>query len=67
MLFRVLLGAEMAAVDIDAIVSLMGGVYCGQDGYLARRDSCFHHNSGLVGLFGDFESVVLVALSASFY
>ena len=44
-LFRMLLGAEIAAVDVDTIMALMGGVYCRQDGYLVRRDSCFHHNS----------------------
>ena len=45
-LFRMLLGADTAVVGVDAIVALMGGVYCRQDGYLVRRDSCFHHNSG---------------------
>ena len=45
-LFRMLLGAETAVVDVDAVVALMGGVYCRQDGYPVRRDSCFHHNSG---------------------
>ena len=33
-LFRMLLGAEMVVVvDIDAVVVLMGVVYCGQDGH----------------------------------
>ena len=45
-LFRMLLGAETAVVDVDAIVAPMGRVHCRQDGYLVRRDSCFHHNSG---------------------
>ena len=31
-LFRMLPGVEMVVVDIDAIVALMGVVYCGQDG-----------------------------------
>ena len=31
-LFRMLPGVEMV-VDIDAVVALMGVVYCGQDGY----------------------------------
>ena len=45
-LFRMLPGAETAVVGVDTVVALMGGVYCRQDGYLVRRDSCFHHNSG---------------------
>ena len=32
-LFQMLPGAEMVVVDIDAVVALMGVVYCGQDGY----------------------------------
>ena len=35
----------VVVVDVDAVVALMGVVYCGQDGYLVRRDSCFHHDS----------------------
>ena len=42
-LFRILPGAETVVVDVDAVVALMGVVYCG---YLVRRDSCFRHNSG---------------------
>ena len=45
-LFRMLPGAETAVVDVDAVMALMGGVYCRQDGYLLRQGSCFHHNSG---------------------
>ena len=45
-LFRMLLGAETVLVGVDAVVALMGVVYCGQDGYLVRRDSCSRHNSG---------------------
>ena len=41
-LFKLLPGRETVAVDVDAIVALMGIVYCGQDGYLVRRDSCFY-------------------------
>ena len=41
-LFKLLPGRETVAVDVDAIVALMGNVYCGQDGYLVRRDSCFY-------------------------
>ena len=44
-LFRMLPGRETVVVDVDAVVALMGVVYCGQDGYLVRRDSCFHHDS----------------------
>ena len=40
--FKLLSGRETVAVDVDAIVALMGIVYCGQDGYLVRRDSCFY-------------------------
>ena len=40
-LFKLLPGRETIVVDVDAIVALMGIVYCGQDGYLVRRDSCF--------------------------
>ena len=32
-LFRMLPGVEMVVVDIDAVVALMGVVYCGQHGY----------------------------------
>ena len=41
-LFKLLPGRETVAVDVDAIVALMGIVYCGQDGYLVRRDSCIY-------------------------
>ena len=34
-LFRMLSGAE-TVVGVDAVVALMGGVYCRQDGYLLR-------------------------------
>ena len=46
-LFRMLPGAETVVVDVDAVVALMGVhvVYCGQDGYLVRRDSYFRHIS----------------------
>ena len=40
--FKIVPGREMVIVGIDAIVALMGIVYCGQDGYLVRRDSCFY-------------------------
>ena len=42
LLFKIVPGREMVIVGIDAIVALMGIVYCGQDGYLVRRDSCFN-------------------------
>ena len=41
LLFKIMPGREMVIVGIDAVVALMGIVYCGQDGYLVRRDSCF--------------------------
>ena len=41
-LLRMLPGREVVAVDVDAVVALMGVVYCGQDGFLVRRDSYFH-------------------------
>ena len=44
-LLRILLGAETVAMDVDAVVALMSVVYCRQDGYLIRRDSCFRHDS----------------------
>ena len=40
-------GAEMV-VGVDAVVALMGVVYCGHDGYLVRRDSCFRHDIGWI-------------------
>ena len=33
---------QLSEHSVDAIVALMGIVYCGQDGYLVRRDSCFY-------------------------
>ena len=41
-LLRMLPEREAAVVGVDAVVALMGVVYCGQDGFLVRRDSCFH-------------------------
>ena len=42
-LFRMLPGREKVVldVDVDAVVALMGAVYCGGDAYLVARDSCF--------------------------
>ena len=40
--FKLSPGRETVAVDVDATVALMGIVYCGQDGNLVRRDSCFY-------------------------
>ena len=42
LLFKIAPGKKTVVVGVDAIVALMGIVYCGQDGYLARRDSCFY-------------------------
>ena len=32
-------------MDVGVVVALMGVVCCGQDGSLARRDSCFCHDA----------------------
>lgn len=41
-LFKLFPGRETAVVGVDAIVALMGIVYCEQGGYLVRRDSYFY-------------------------
>ena len=41
-LFKIVLGRETVVIGADAVMALMGVVYCGQGGYLVRRDSCFH-------------------------
>ena len=42
LLFKIAPGKETVVVGVDAIAALMGIVYCGQDGYLVRQDSCFY-------------------------
>ena len=40
-LFRMLPGREKVVLGVDAVVALIGIVYCGGDAYLVARDSYF--------------------------
>ena len=44
-LFRILPGRETVVVDVDAVVALIGVMFCGQDGYLVGQDNNFDHDS----------------------
>ena len=40
-LFCMLPGREVVVLGVDAVVALMGVVYCSNDAYFMAQDSCF--------------------------
>ena len=45
-LFQMLPGAETVVADVGAAVTSACAAYCGQAGYLVRKDNYFRHDSG---------------------